>query len=340
VTEKLALPDPQTVAAAEVPALIRQATELRQLFRADRDDRIVEVYDRLGAIRRYVRDREANQALEIEERRVEVAIGDLLGPAADEKGGRGKKAKSPNGVRSFKDPLIHAFRTMVEHEDLVELALTRDPPVTKRAKILRFIRRELQPRAAGDWQLIHSAIADLQVEDVDVIVTDPPYPREYLPQWRELRDFASRSLRPGGSLFALSGQSWLPEVFERMGGDDSLGYQWTMAYLLPGSTAIQFGPRAMNAFKPVLWYVKGDYDGQIIHDVFKSDIAEKESHDWGQSESGFADIVKRCTEPGDLIVDPFVGGGTTAVVSVQLGRRFIGADIDAEALKEAERRLG
>ena len=45
------------------------------------------------------------------------------------------------------------------------------------------------------------------------------------------------------------------------------------------------------------------------------------------------------TRPGDIILDPFMGSGTTGVAATKLGRRFIGADIDAAAVEIATRRL-
>ncbi len=39
-------------------------------------------------------------------------------------------------------------------------------------------------------------------------------------------------------------------------------------------------------------------------------------------------IINDYTEPGDLILDPFCGSGTTGVACVQTGRRFIGIEID------------
>ena len=39
-------------------------------------------------------------------------------------------------------------------------------------------------------------------------------------------------------------------------------------------------------------------------------------------------ILKDFTQPGDLILDPFTGSGTTGVACVQTGRRFIGIEID------------
>ena len=48
---------------------------------------------------------------------------------------------------------------------------------------------------------------------VDVILTDPPYGKEFLPLWASLAPFAVHALKPGGSLLAMSGHLWLPEVF-------------------------------------------------------------------------------------------------------------------------------
>jgi len=42
---------------------------------------------------------------------------------------------------------------------------------------------------------------------------------------------------------------------------------------------------------------------------------------------------------GDLILDPFLGSGTTAVACKELGRRFIGIEIEPKYCAIAERRL-
>ena len=41
-------------------------------------------------------------------------------------------------------------------------------------------------------------------------------------------------------------------------------------------------------------------------------------------------IVLMSSDPGDVILDPFVGTGTTAVAAKRLGRHFIGIDLDKE----------
>ena len=39
-------------------------------------------------------------------------------------------------------------------------------------------------------------------------------------------------------------------------------------------------------------------------------------------------VIAAFTEPGDTVLDPFVGGGTTAVESVRIGRGVVGSDIN------------
>lgn len=50
-------------------------------------------------------------------------------------------------------------------------------------------------------------------------------------------------------------------------------------------------------------------------------------------------IVVAASEPGALVLDPFMGSGTTGAVALKLGRRFIGADLSRSAVHVALRRL-
>jgi hypothetical protein len=51
-------------------------------------------------------------------------------------------------------------------------------------------------------------------------------------------------------------------------------------------------------------------------------------------------LVRDYSKPGALICDSFAGWGTTAAAAIGLGRRFVGAEMDAAAHAEAVRRLG
>ncbi len=50
-------------------------------------------------------------------------------------------------------------------------------------------------------------------------------------------------------------------------------------------------------------------------------------------------VLVAATEPGDLVLDPFFGSGTTGAVAKRLGRRFIGIEREARYIKLAEERI-
>lgn len=56
-----------------------------------------------------------------------------------------------------------------------------------------------------------------------------------------------------------------------------------------------------------------------------------------------SDLIKPCilagSREGDVVIDPFMGSGTTAVVAASLGRRYIGIDINPEYITMAEERV-
>lgn len=191
----------------------------------------------------------------------------------------------------------------------------------------------------GDFrQVCKERIAD---NSIDVIITDPPYPEKYLSLYEALAQEAARILKPGGYLLAMCGQSYFSEVLALM--NPYLTYHWLLSYQTPGGQSAQIWPREINTFwKPVVWFVKGEYQKGDWHgDVIKSDPNDndKRFHDWGQSESGFSQLVERFTLPGDLILDPFLGGGTTGVVALGKARRFIGIDTKEENIKISKERI-
>jgi len=50
-------------------------------------------------------------------------------------------------------------------------------------------------------------------------------------------------------------------------------------------------------------------------------------------------LITSCTDPGDLVLDPYHGSGTTSAVCARLGRRVIGVDANRRAITIARRRL-
>lgn len=51
------------------------------------------------------------------------------------------------------------------------------------------------------------------------------------------------------------------------------------------------------------------------------------------------DHIYSWSNPGDLVLDPFIGSGTTAAVAARMGRNFIGIDISEEYVKISQARV-
>ncbi len=51
-------------------------------------------------------------------------------------------------------------------------------------------------------------------------------------------------------------------------------------------------------------------------------------------------IILASTHPGDLVLDPLMGSGTTGVAALKLGRRFVGIEKDKAYFELAQKRVG
>lgn len=64
-----------------------------------------------------------------------------------------------------------------------------------------------------------------------------------------------------------------------------------------------------------------------------------EKHPTQKPEALLERILSASSSPGDLVLDPFCGSGTTGVVCARLGRRFVGFELDTSYLKVAAKRI-
>ena len=175
----------------------------------------------------------------------------------------------------------------------------------------------------------HELLTDKSFK-IDAIITDPPYIKESLHLFEQLAELS----KDIPLVAVMTGQYYLPEIMESM--CKHLKYRWTFAYLTPGRTNQQHQKKINTAWKPVVIF--GEPTAWIPTDVVTSNSADKEFHIWGQSISGFTELIERLTSPGQVVCDPFLGGGTTAVACLKTGRRFVGCDIDENNVKTAVER--
>ena len=176
-------------------------------------------------------------------------------------------------------------------------------------------------------------LADIEPGSVALVLTDPPYPAEYLPLWDDLGRFSALALTDGGSVVAYCGQSILPAVLRYL--SDHLRYWWTFALTHNFGSQNIPGKNVTCGWKPLVWYVRDRRATQVmVPDRFAGSAPRKtlptgDTADWAQGVGELEPIISALTAPGDLIVDPFAGSGSTGVAALRFGRRFIGADLGA-----------
>lgn len=194
--------------------------------------------------------------------------------------------------------------------------------------------------------LYNCDILDSPIKDnsLDFIITDPPYPKQFLQCWDKLAKFAVSKLKHNGVLIAASGHLYLPYIYNAL-AITGLNYYWTNCIYQPGVSAELQTRRLRTNWKPLLIYVKGDYTGTFQGtDVYISDYEDtakgKEYHKWGQNYEVFSKIITDWTGKDDIICDPFLGGGTTAIACLQHKRKhFIGIELDKNTFNTANARI-
>ncbi len=204
-------------------------------------------------------------------------------------------------------------------------------------------KREAAAENVAAPDIRHGSLSEAlsDVREVDLVFTDPPYPREFLPAWTELAAWARHALKPGALLLAYSGQYHLPDVIARLG--EYLNYQWLGWISTTGPQVAVHQRPIMSGGKPLLIFSNGalaePYRSRRFFDSISSEGRTRELHEWEQAEGPAAYYIETLTERGELVVDPFLGSGTFASVATALGRRVIGCDKDADAIQTVRDRL-
>ena len=175
-------------------------------------------------------------------------------------------------------------------------------------------------------------------DSVPLMLTDPPYEARAVPLYAELAKNAARLLTNDGNLFAMVGSAHLPAIMNAM--SQHLYFHWDIVLHMRGSRDF-FRYRSIHIeHKLFLWFRKTKRPfSRTVRDFITSDESEKRFHSHGQPVHPFVEIIKQTTKKGDLIIDPFCGGGTTGIAAVQTGRRFIGIDKKKHNVDVSEARI-
>ena len=203
----------------------------------------------------------------------------------------------------------------------------------------------------------------------DLVLTDPPYnlaeikgepitngfstrDMEFTGDWdavpidyQQLADAVSNALRQGGTGIVFL--SWnrageMAAAFNRCGMDKTRLIHWRKTNPFPANMDLTYLCTAWEY--AVVGHKKG---GQpTFHSTFDFGLYDfplvqgaARSHPTQKPVRLMESLIIKHSNPGDLVVDPFCGSGTTGVAALKHGRRFLGGDSNAEYAAKAKERL-
>ena len=108
--------------------------------------------------------------------------------------------------------------------------------------------------------------------------------------------------------------------------------------------------RYIGNIEMVSWYVKAGekwtfnrqneaYDGCVMAYPSESGGGFKRYHPCQKNVKLLMELVMRHSNPGDIVLDPFMGGGSTGIACVNAGRNFVGMELDTGYFEIAKSRI-
>jgi site-specific DNA-methyltransferase (adenine-specific) len=193
-------------------------------------------------------------------------------------------------------------------------------------------------------------LPQLAARSVDFVFTDPPYLAHYRDRsdrtvLNDDRDkwltpaFAEiyRVLKPNRFCVSFYGWSQVDKFFGtwRAAGFRPVGHLvWPKRY----ASAQRF---LGYCHEQAYLLVKGNppVPAATIPDVLAWRYTGNRLHPTQKPVPSLKPVIEAFTEPGDVVLDPFAGSGSTLLAAKILGRQYIGIELDAEYVKTAKRRL-
>ena len=199
-------------------------------------------------------------------------------------------------------------------------------------------------------------LRSLRPESVDLVVTDPAY--ESLEKHRAV----GTTTRLTGAWFDIFPNSRFPDLFREL-------YRVlkpnTHCYVMCDSeTAFAIKPMGEAAglkfWKPVVWdkqtlgmgyHYRARYEFVLFFEKGSrqlNDLGVCDVLSFPRVRKGYPTekpvelcevLITQSSEPGDIVIDPFMGSGSCGVAALRNGRRFAGADTSAAAVKLANERM-
>jgi DNA modification methylase len=193
-------------------------------------------------------------------------------------------------------------------------------------------------------------IRGMETGSVDMVLTDPPYITHYrsrdgqtvqnddndrwlAPAFAE----AYRVLKPGG--FCISFYGW-NQVHRFLGAWRAAGFR-PVGHLIFRKRYASAGRFLRYHHEQAYLLAKGrvELPASPIPDVIDWRYEGNRLHPTQKPVNVLTPLIEAFSKPGEMVLDPFGGSGSTLMAAKELGRRFIGIELDAVHHATATRRI-
>lgn len=219
----------------------------------------------------------------------------------------------------------------------------------------------------------------LDSESIDLILTDPPYNlgnfmknrdtnlgkmrenffadagwddlelSEWINSMDDFFDKASKVIKIGGSVIMFMSILKVETVI-KIAENHGFYYKttgiWHKTNPMPRNMNLHF----VNSTEAWIYFIykkkTGTFnnDGAMYHDFIETSVTSNGERKYGKHptqkpETLMAHFIDLLSNPGEIVLDPFMGSGTTGVAAKKLSRNFIGIEIDDSYFKLAKARI-
>jgi DNA modification methylase len=187
----------------------------------------------------------------------------------------------------------------------------------------------------------------LGTDIADAVVTDPPYGIALQENGRNGYDWTiagDADQQLGTAVLQWAAEQGLPTVAFASAKKPWPG-EWRQRLIWDKGPAVGGGGDIATCWKFCWDFVQvartGVLNGKRDSDVLPFWVTQQDYHDHPNQKPVrlLVYLIEKVTEPGSLVLDPFMGSGSTGVACVRTGRDFIGCEIDPGHFETACKRI-
>ena len=202
-------------------------------------------------------------------------------------------------------------------------------------------------------------LPDITDNSVDMIITDPPYSTPVITGFgrqtvknvadlsmqetyvKMLKNEFERVLKPSGSVFMFCDDKYYPSIFRAF-------YNWKNVQLLVWDKGVIGMGKPFRKRHELIVYANRetiDYNRSenITHYPtvlqYKPIPSTARLHPAQKPTDLLRDLIIGFTDPGDTVLDPFMGSGSTGEACKEIGRNFIGIELNTDTYEIARNRI-